>query len=126
MLYERCSLNATHDSHVLHASRSGVGVRQLIVFAKMRAHVVLPTPRGPLKRYAWANLFPAMAFFSVVVSASCPTTDWNVEGLYFLAETINGSMSESSNQFTNVVKTESRVKLAWTIPLSQMSRTKLA
>jgi hypothetical protein len=65
---------------------------QLIVFAKMRAQVVLPTPRGPLKRYACASLLPTMAFFNVVVRASCPTTLLNVDGLYFLAETIKVSM----------------------------------
>ena len=50
MLKERCSLKAVHDSHWLHASCSAVGVRQLMVLAKIRAQVVLPTPRGPQKR----------------------------------------------------------------------------
>ena len=50
MLNDRCSLNALQDSHCPHASPFGNGERQLIVFAKMRAHVVLPTPRGPQKR----------------------------------------------------------------------------
>lgn len=92
MLYDLCWLNATHDSQLLHASLSGVRFMQLIVFAKMRAQVVLPTPRGPLKRYACASLLPTMAFFNVVVRASCPTTLLNVDGLYFLAETIKVSM----------------------------------
>src|SRR5690554_7537206 len=61
MLYDLCWLNATHDSQLLHASLSGVRFMQLIVFAKMRAQVVLPTPRGPLKRYACASLLPTMA-----------------------------------------------------------------
>ena len=50
MLNERFSLKALHDSHSLHASASAVGLRQLIALAKIRAQVVLPTPRGPQKR----------------------------------------------------------------------------
>ena len=50
ILNERCSLNARHDSHSLHASPFAVGLRQLIVFANIRAQVVLPTPRGPQNR----------------------------------------------------------------------------
>ena len=47
ILYDRCSLKAWHDSHSLQASPSAVGFKQLIVLAKIRAHEVLPTPRGP-------------------------------------------------------------------------------
>jgi hypothetical protein len=36
-----------------------------------------------------------MAFFRVVVSACCPTTDLNVEGLYFRADTIKLSIKFS-------------------------------
>ena len=50
ILNERCSSKALHDSHSPHASPLGCGDRQLIVLAKMRAQVVLPTPRGPQKR----------------------------------------------------------------------------
>ena len=50
MLYERCSLKATHDSHSLQASPSAVRFIQLMVLAKIRAQVVLPTPRGPQNR----------------------------------------------------------------------------
>ena len=46
-IVERCSLKARHDSHALQASPSAVGFKQLIVFAKIRAHEVFPTPRGP-------------------------------------------------------------------------------
>jgi hypothetical protein len=69
MLYDRCSLNAIHDSHALQASPSEEGERQLMVFAKIRAQVVFPTPLGPQNKYACANLFVAMAFFKVVVNA---------------------------------------------------------
>ena len=87
ILYERPSANALQLSHSPQASPSAVGCSQLMVLAKIRAHVVLPTPRGPQKRKAWASLPLAMAFFSVVVSASCPTTDEKDIGRYFLAET---------------------------------------
>ena len=88
ILNDRCSLNAVHDSHWLHASCSAVGVRQLIVLAKIRAHVVLPTPRGPQNRYACAKWLVRIALRSVCVSASCPTTLSKVVGRYFLADTI--------------------------------------
>ena len=81
-------LKATQDSHWLQASPSAVGVMQLIVLAKIRAQVVFPTPRGPQNKYAWASFWVAIAFFSVVVSARCPTTDSNVEGRYLRADTI--------------------------------------
>ncbi len=50
MLSERFSLNALHEGHSLQGSPSAVGLAQLMVFAKMRAHVVLPTPRDPQNR----------------------------------------------------------------------------
>jgi hypothetical protein len=63
-----------------------------MTLAKIRAQVVLPTPRGPQKRYACASFPLATAFLSVVVSACCPTTASNDEGRYFLAETIYSKM----------------------------------
>lgn len=63
-----------------------------MVLAKIRAQVVFPTPLGPQNKYACASFPVAMAFFSVVVSASCPTTASNAEGRYFLAETIYSSI----------------------------------
>jgi hypothetical protein len=50
MLKERFSLKDSHDSHLLQASPDSVIWKQLMVFAKIRAHVVFPTPLGPLKR----------------------------------------------------------------------------
>ena len=50
MLSERCSLKARQDSHSLQGSPSGVRCSQLMAFAKIRAVVVLPTPRCPQKR----------------------------------------------------------------------------
>jgi hypothetical protein len=43
---------------------------QLRAIAKMRAVVVLPTPRGPENIYAWATLLLAIAFLMVVVTCS--------------------------------------------------------
>lgn len=50
MLNDLFSLNDLQDSHSLQGSKSSVGLEQLIVFAKIREHVVLPTPLGPQKR----------------------------------------------------------------------------
>ncbi len=50
MLNERDELKALQLSHSLHASMSGVGVRQFMVLAKIRAQVVFPTPLGPQNR----------------------------------------------------------------------------
>ena len=50
MLYERCSLKARQLSHSPHASPSAVGLKQLMALAKIRAHVVFPTPLGPQNR----------------------------------------------------------------------------
>ena len=50
MFIERPSLNALQFSHSLQASPSAVGDEQLMALAKMRAQVVLPTPRGPQNR----------------------------------------------------------------------------
>ncbi len=80
-------LNARHESHSLQASPSGVRCSQLMVLANMRAQEVLPTPREPQNRYECARRFVATAFFSVAVSDFCPTTEANVAGRYFLAET---------------------------------------
>ena len=63
--YERPSAKERHDSHVPHGSISAEGLEQLIIFAKIRAVVVLPTPRGPQKRYACANCPRRIEFLSV-------------------------------------------------------------
>ena len=86
--YERPSANERHDSHVPHGSMSSEGLEQLIIFAKIRAVVVLPTPRGPQKRYAWASCPLRIEFLRVWAILSCPIRVPNESGLYFLAETI--------------------------------------
>src|SRR5215210_2286908 len=85
-------LNDTQDWHLLQASPSACMFSQLIVFASMRAQVVLPTPLGPQNKNACARWLFLMAFFKVVVICSCPTTVSNACGRYFLAETTNFSM----------------------------------
>jgi hypothetical protein len=60
---------------------------QLSDFAKIRAVEVLPTPRGPTKRYACASRFCATAFFNVRETWFWPTKSSNVCGRYFLAKT---------------------------------------
>ena len=64
--------------------------------------VVLPTPRGPQKRYAWASCPRRMEFFKVLAMFSWPMSDSKVSGLYFLADTINCSITDNR---TNIVTT---------------------
>jgi hypothetical protein len=72
---------------VLQASPSGVGLVQLMVLAKILAHVVFPTPLGPQNKNACASWLFLMAFFRVVVICDCPTTVLKFWGLYLRAET---------------------------------------
>ena len=83
---------ARQDSQCHPASPSGVGERQLMVRANILAHDVLPTPRGPQKRYAWARRPDAMAPLRVEVRFCWPTTLRKVAGLYFRALTIYWSL----------------------------------
>ena len=62
--------------------RAPSGPMQLRAFAKMRAQVVLAVPRVPQNRYPEAMRPSPMAFFSVRVMWSCPTTSSNVWGRY--------------------------------------------
>jgi hypothetical protein len=89
MFRELPSLNEMQEWHVLQASPSAAGFSQLMALARMRAQVVLPTPRGPQNKNAWASCLFRIAFFSVVVICDWPTTVEKSCGLYFLAETMN-------------------------------------
>ena len=60
---------------------------QFKALARMRATEVLPTPRGPEKRKAWATRPCAMAFWQRLVMGSWPTTSSNVWGRHFRART---------------------------------------
>ena len=55
--------------------------------AMMRADVVLPMPRMPVRIYACARRFVSMAFFSVRTKASCPIRSEKVVGRYLRART---------------------------------------
>jgi hypothetical protein len=52
MLNELDLLKPKQESHLSHGSIFSVGLKQFIVFAKILAHVVFPTPRGPQNKYA--------------------------------------------------------------------------
>ena len=67
---------------------SAVGLAQFMVLAKMRAALVLPTPRGPQNRYAWASCPRMMEFLRVWTMLSWPIRDSKESGRYFLADTI--------------------------------------
>jgi hypothetical protein len=48
-------LKDKQELHLSHASPSFPTFSQLIVFARILAQVVLPTPRGPQNKKAWAK-----------------------------------------------------------------------
>jgi hypothetical protein len=85
-------LKELQELHLLQASPSLVGFSQLMVFARILAQVVLPTPLGPQNKKACASWLFFIAFLSVVVICDCPTTVSKVWGLYFLADTMNLSI----------------------------------
>src|ERR1041385_8278221 len=64
-----------------------------MVFARIRAQVVFPTPRGPQKRNACARCLFLIAFFKVVVMEDCPTTVLKVAGRYLRADTTKFSIA---------------------------------
>src|SRR6185312_479958 len=92
ILKERPSLKLLHESHSLHASISAVRFWQLMVLAKMRAQVVLPTPLCPQNKNDCARWLLAMAFLSVFTIALWPTTSLKVDGRYFRADTTKSDM----------------------------------
>src|SRR5437868_5554976 len=70
-------LPARQFGHLLHGFSTSSEV-QLAALASRRAALVLPTPRGPVKRYACEILPDAMAFLSVRTTGSWPTSSSNV------------------------------------------------
>src|SRR5688572_28154121 len=96
MFIEMPSLNDLQEWHWLQASPSAETFSQLMVFASIRAQVVLPTPLGPQNKNAWARWLLLIAFLRVVVICSWPTTVSKVCGLYLRADTMNLSMNGSS------------------------------
>ena len=61
---------------------------QLRALARMRAVVVLPTPRAPERRKAWPIFPRSSALRSVRVTFVCPTTSSNDVGRYLRARTL--------------------------------------
>ena len=61
---------------------------QFRALAKMRAVEVFPTPRAPVKRYAWATRPEAMALVRARATWPCPITSANVCGRYRRASTV--------------------------------------
>ena len=92
MLSEWPSSKVLQGAHWPQATRSSPRFSQLMVRARMRAQVVLPTPRGPVKRKAEAKCLLRMAFLSVSVTASWPTTVSKVAGRYLRALTTKFSI----------------------------------
>src|SRR3990172_7963752 len=60
---------------------------QLRAFARIRAVVVLPTPRTPANRNAWAMRFCWIAWVRVRVTVPCPTRSSKTLGRYLSAST---------------------------------------
>ena len=90
-------MNEIHELQVSQASASAVRLVQLIVLARIRAQVVLPTPRGPQKRNECASCSVLMAFFRVVVICDCPTTVLKCCGRYLIADTTYCSAMRVAN-----------------------------
>src|ERR1700732_324806 len=82
---------ARHGSHTPHGAIVGPpvppGPTQLSARARMRAVVVLPTPRTPVRMKACAIRPVAIAFDRVRTIASCPISSAKVEGQYLRART---------------------------------------
>jgi hypothetical protein len=71
-------------SHSPHGSPE-IPRSQFSALARMRAVVVLPLPRGPANRYAWAMRFWSRALRRVRVTCSWLITSPKAPGLYFSA-----------------------------------------
>ena len=85
---EAPELKLKQDSHLSQASVSFVLCVQLIVFAKILAVVVFPTPLIPVKMNAWANLPLLRELLNVLTSESCPISSLKSFGLYLRAKTL--------------------------------------
>ena len=86
---------AASSSKMLSANSSSFkSAPPLITFARIRAQVVFPTPRGPQNNRAWAKWSLSTLFSSVSVICDCPTTASKACGRYFLADTTNCSIGQ--------------------------------
>ena len=77
------SATATQLSHTPHGSPSAPRFVQFIAFARMRAVVVFPVPRGPENKYAWPTRPSRTALRNAIVTGCCPTRSLNRWGRYF-------------------------------------------
>src|SRR2546426_6638018 len=77
-----------HESHSPHGSPAAERRSQLSAIARIRAAVVLPTPRGPAKRYPCATRFWATAPRRAAATWSWTMRSANRRGRYFLARAI--------------------------------------
>jgi len=80
-----CAIS-TQASHTPHGSAVGP-FSQFSARARIRAVVVLPTPRGPEKTNDWAMRLAPMALRSVCVTPRCPMTSSKRCGRHFRART---------------------------------------
>src|SRR4051812_17368921 len=77
------------DSQTPHGLVVGLSdFSQLSALARMRAMEVLPVPRVPVKRKAWAMRPDSIARLSVWATWSCPTTSSKSCDRYFRASTV--------------------------------------
>ena len=83
------SVQLSHTSHgsAVGLSADPIAFRQFKAIARMRAIVVFPITRWPLKIYPCAIRPWVSAFISVTVTWSCPTTSANRWGRYLRAKT---------------------------------------
>src|SRR5205823_5235067 len=80
---------ARQDSQTPHGLVVGaLNFSQFSALARMRAMEVLPVPRVPVKRKAWATRPDSMARLSVCATWSCPTTSSKSCDRYFRASTV--------------------------------------
>ena len=83
---ERPPAISWQKSHTPQGSAVGP-FSQHSALARMRAALVLPTPRAPVNRKAWWTRFWAMALVNVRATCSCPTSSAKRWGRYFRART---------------------------------------
>src|SRR5262245_21708496 len=115
-----------HDAHSPHGSPSrerSPRRSQLSAIASTRASVVLPTPRGPQRRYPCATLPRAIAPFSVVETCDCTATSANRLGRYLRARARAIRMGQEGTGIYNSVRSsEQRVFCArWPVLRSEFS-----
>src|SRR3989338_4257300 len=86
---------------------SGVGpFSQFKERAMMRAVVVLPVPRIPVKIKAWPRRFPSRPLLKVSTRKSCPITSSSLDGRYLRAKTRYPSKGEALGSSDTSLRTD--------------------